>query len=162
MLYFTKPGIMPVTVHRITQWVTGLTSLLKQGHPSTICEPFVIVSKLGGICGFDLSHNLSNNVFWLNLTQKAATGSTMGEKARSLLYLSHSSVNTGTTGTEIPVFPTAHTHPVDILFLFPPVASSCLSCSVLYLNKFHLCIIWKDSPMIIWALKRQLRIRKLV
>lgn len=126
---------MPVTVHRITQWVTGPTSLLKQGHPSTICEMFVIVSKLGGICGFDLSHNLSNNIFWLNLTQKAATGSTMGEKARSLLYLSHSSVNTGTTGTEIPVFPTAHTHPVDIPFLFPSVASCCPSRSVLYLNK---------------------------
>lgn len=82
MLYLTKPGIISVTDHRITEWVTGPTSLLKQGHPSTIYEIFVIVSKLGGICGFDLSPNLSNNIFLLTLTQKAATGSIMGERAR--------------------------------------------------------------------------------
>lgn len=54
---------MPVSDHRYMVWVTAPTSLLRQGHPSTIYEIFVFVSKLGGICGFDLSHNLSNNIF---------------------------------------------------------------------------------------------------
>lgn len=73
---------MSVIDDRITERVTGPTSLLKQGHPSTIYEMFVIISKLGGICGFDLSHNLSNNIVLLTLTQKAATGSAMGERAQ--------------------------------------------------------------------------------
>lgn len=133
-LCLTKPGIMPVSDHRITVWVTAPTSLLKQGHPSTIYEVFVFVSKLGRICGFDLSHNLSNNIFLLTLTQKAAPVSTKGEGAHWLLYLSHSGVFTGTTGTEIPVFPTAHT-PMDIPFSFPAVTSCCLSCSMFSLNK---------------------------
>lgn len=63
---------MSVIDHRITERVTGPTSLLKQGHPSTIHEMFVIVSKLDGICGFDLSHDLSNNIFLPTLTQKSS------------------------------------------------------------------------------------------
>lgn len=63
MLCLTKPGMMSVIDHRITERVTAPTSLLKQGHLGTIYEMFVIVSKLGGICAFDLSHNLTYNVF---------------------------------------------------------------------------------------------------
>lgn len=87
----------------------GILSVIKQhlwnvhGH----------LRLLGGTCGFDLSHSLSNPSSWLNLTHEAVSGSTANEWALCLLWMYCNGFQTEEPQTLIFLFSHPLTHTRD-------------------------------------------------